>query len=156
MTTRSVRPKLVRATRVWPSRMTSRCGSAPSAASTASQISCSARLSDAMSARSAVSATTSRDRSRMAMRQLSHGGHGPMTDNPTVTLLNDAFGRVRELVQGLTDGLDDHAATFRVDGEANTPTWLLWHLTRIQDDHVADLARVEQAWTWWRDRFDLP
>ena len=79
-----------------------------------------------------------------------------MTDNPTVTLLSDAFGRVRELVQGLTDGLDEHAATFRVDGEANTPTWLLWHLTRIQDDHVADLARVEQAWTWWRDRFDLP
>ena len=29
-----------------------------------------------------------------------------MTDNPTVTLLTDAFGRVRELVQRLTDGLD--------------------------------------------------
>ena len=79
-----------------------------------------------------------------------------MTDNPTVTLLTDAFGRVRELVQRLTDGLDQHEASYRVDSAANTPTWLLWHLTRIQDDHVSELARVEQVWTSWRDRFGLP
>ena len=79
-----------------------------------------------------------------------------MSDNPTVTVLSDAFGRVRELVQRLTDGLDTDAATFRIDSEANTPAWLLWHLTRIQDDHVAELAGVEQAWTSWRDWFDLP
>ena len=79
-----------------------------------------------------------------------------MSDNPTIALLTDAFGRVRGLVQRLTDGLDDPVATFRVDDEANTPAWLLWHLSRIQDDHVADLAGVEQAWTSWRDRFDLP
>ena len=34
--------------------------------------------------------------------------------------------------------------------------WLLWHLTRVQDDHVAGLTGAEQAWTQWRDRFDLP
>jgi len=79
-----------------------------------------------------------------------------MTDNPTIPLLTDAFGRVRELVQRLTDDLDDSAATFRIDGEANTPAWLLWHLARIQDDHIAELAGVEQAWTSWRERFDLP
>ncbi|MGA9101235.1 mycothiol transferase [Aeromicrobium sp.] len=79
-----------------------------------------------------------------------------MSDNPTIAMLTDAFGRVRGLVQRLTDGLDDPVATFRVDDEANTPAWLLWHLSRIQDDHVADLAGVEQAWTSWRDRFDLP
>ncbi|HET8915999.1 MAG TPA: DUF664 domain-containing protein, partial [Propionibacteriaceae bacterium] len=30
------------------------------------------------------------------------------------------------------------------------------HLSRIQDDHVADLAQVEQAWAEWRERFALP
>jgi len=79
-----------------------------------------------------------------------------MTDIHTIALLTDAFGRVRELVQRLTDNLEDPAATFRVDNEANTPAWLLWHLARIQDDHVAELAGVEQAWTSWREQFDLP
>ena len=78
-----------------------------------------------------------------------------MTDH-TTALLTDAFERVRGLVQRLTDDLDVSAATFRVDDEANTPAWLLWHLARIQDDHVAELAGVEQAWTSWRERFDLP
>jgi AcrR family transcriptional regulator len=79
-----------------------------------------------------------------------------MNDIHTIAVLTDAFGRVRELVQRLTDNLEDAVATFRVDSEANSPAWLLWHLTRIQDDHVAELAGVEQAWTSWRERFDLP
>ncbi|GAA5020768.1 hypothetical protein GCM10025734_75280 [Kitasatospora paranensis] len=34
----------------------------------------------------------------------------------------------------------------------------MWHLTRIQDDHVADVAGAEQLWTadGWADRFALP
>jgi hypothetical protein len=34
----------------------------------------------------------------------------------------------------------------------------VWHLSRIQDDHVADAAGVEQIWTagGWADRFALP
>jgi hypothetical protein len=79
-----------------------------------------------------------------------------MNDIHTIALLTDAFGRVRELVQRLTGDLEDPVATFRIDSEANTPAWLLWHLARVQDDHVAELAGVEQAWTSWRERFDLP
>jgi hypothetical protein len=71
-------------------------------------------------------------------------------------ILVDAFGRVRELVTDLTDGLTDQIATYRPDPEANSIAWLIWHLTRIQDDHVADLAQVEQVWPEWRDRFGLP
>ena len=71
-------------------------------------------------------------------------------------ILVDAFGRVRELVTGLTDGLTDEIATYRPDPEANSIAWLIWHLTRIQDDHVADLAQVEQVWPEWRERFGLP
>lgn len=71
-------------------------------------------------------------------------------------LLVDAFTRVRDLVVELTDGLTEDAAAFRPAPEANPVGWLLWHLTRIQDDHVAGLAAVPQAWTGWRERFGLP
>jgi hypothetical protein len=71
-------------------------------------------------------------------------------------LLVDSFTRVRELVVELTDGLTEEAATYRPGPDANSISWLLWHLTRVQDDHVAALARVEQAWSSWRGRFGLP
>ena len=63
MTTRLGRPRPVRATSVWPRRVTVRCGSARSAASTASAIRCSSRLTDSMSTSWRVRVTTSVDRS---------------------------------------------------------------------------------------------
>src|SRR5512132_3948523 len=60
-------------------------------------------------------------------------------------ILIDAFGRVRELVTDLTDGLSDEVATYRPDPGANSIAWLIWHLTRGQDHQVADLAQVEQV-----------
>lgn len=80
----------------------------------------------------------------------------PQPSDPAGALLVDAFTRVHELVGGLTDELTDEVATYRPDAEANTIAWLLWHLTRIQDDHVAGLAGVEQAWSSWREKFGLP
>ena len=71
-------------------------------------------------------------------------------------ILVDAFGRVRELVIDLTDGLTDDIANYRPDPEANSIAWLIWHLSRVQDDHMADLAQVEQVWPEWRERFGLP
>ena len=71
-------------------------------------------------------------------------------------LLVDSFSRVKDLVEGLTHGLTLELATWQADDEANSISWLLWHLTRIQDDHVAGLAGVEQVWPRWRDRFALP
>lgn len=73
-------------------------------------------------------------------------------------LLTDAFERIAEQVVAVTDGLRQDEAIWRPDPEANPVAWLLWHLTRVQDDHIAGLAAVEQAWTAqkWFDRFDLP
>jgi hypothetical protein len=73
-------------------------------------------------------------------------------------LLVDAFGRVRDLVHSVVEGLSPEDLTYRVDEDANTIGWLVWHLTRIQDDHVADVAGAEQAWTeaGWAARFGLP
>ena len=80
-----------------------------------------------------------------------------MTDATAVqSLLSDSFERVRDLVGSLTEGLPLDVSSYRPDADANSIGWLLWHLTRIQDDHVAGLAGVEQAWPRWRDRFDLP
>ena len=79
-----------------------------------------------------------------------------MSDNAARDLLIDAFSRVRELVVELTDGLTEETATYRPDADGNSISWLLWHLTRIQDDHVAGVAGVEQAWSAWRERFGLP
>lgn len=73
-------------------------------------------------------------------------------------LLADAFGRVKEEVHNLLDGLTAEQLAFRVDAEANSIAWLVWHLTRIQDDHVAAVAGTEQVWTseGWFARFALP
>lgn len=80
-----------------------------------------------------------------------------MTDAATtVTMLEDSFERIRELVESVRTELDGDRATFRLDPGANTPAWLVWHLSRVQDDHLADLAGRPQAWPRWRDRFDLP
>jgi len=74
----------------------------------------------------------------------------------TRALLADSFDRARELVQELTDGLTEELASYRPDPAANSPAWLLWHLARIEDDHVAGLAQTDQVWPAWRDRFGLP
>lgn len=71
-------------------------------------------------------------------------------------LLVDSFERVHELVGQLTDTCTDEVLRYRPDPQANTVAWLLWHLSRVQDDHVADLAGVAQVWPGWRDRFALP
>lgn len=79
-----------------------------------------------------------------------------MTDAAARDLLIDSFSRIRELVVGLTAGLSEDDSTWRPGPGANPAGWLLWHLVRIQDDHVAGLAGVSQAWPDWRERFGLP
>jgi uncharacterized damage-inducible protein DinB len=73
-------------------------------------------------------------------------------------LLADAFDRVRDLVHECADGLTTEQLAFRADPEANSIGWLIWHLTRVQDDHIATVAGLDQVWTsqGWADRFGLP
>ena len=73
-------------------------------------------------------------------------------------LLVDALGRIREIVHRVVEGLTAEQFRFRIDPGANSIAWLVWHLTRIQDDHVADVAGAEQVWTsqGWVERFGLP
>jgi uncharacterized damage-inducible protein DinB len=62
-------------------------------------------------------------------------------------ILIDAFSRIQGVVHRTADGLSAEQLTARPDADANSIAWLLWHLTRIQDDHVADVAGREQVWT---------
>jgi Protein of unknown function (DUF664) len=73
-------------------------------------------------------------------------------------LLVDAFGRIRGIVHRAVDGLTAEQLAFRVDPGANSIAWLVWHLTRIQDDHLADAFQAEQVWLsqGWVERFGLP
>jgi len=73
-------------------------------------------------------------------------------------LLADEFGRIRDIVHRVLDGVAADHLTARLDSEANSIAWLVWHLTRIQDDHIAGVAGTDQVWTssGWVDRFGLP
>ena len=73
-------------------------------------------------------------------------------------LLTDAFDRIQETVHSTLADLPADALTFRVDAKANTIAWLIWHLTRVQDDHVAGVAGTAQVWTsgGWVERLELP
>jgi uncharacterized damage-inducible protein DinB len=73
-------------------------------------------------------------------------------------LLLDAFGRVRETVVEAVMGLTPEQLAYRPAPEANSIAWLVWHLARIQDDHIAGVTGTEQVWTSgdWAPRFGFP
>ncbi|WP_327280150.1 MULTISPECIES: mycothiol transferase [unclassified Streptomyces] len=73
-------------------------------------------------------------------------------------VLADAYGRIREVVHDVVEGLSAEELNARLDPGANSIAWLVWHLTRVQDDHVADASGLEQVWTaqGWFTRFSLP
>ncbi|MFG2453828.1 DUF664 domain-containing protein [Streptomyces sp. NPDC048512] len=75
-------------------------------------------------------------------------------------ILIDAFGRIQEEVHATVEGLRPEDLNARPGETANSISWLVWHLTRVQDDHVGDAAGTEQVWLTgdWSKRFglDLP
>lgn len=76
----------------------------------------------------------------------------------TSELLLDAFGRIQEVVHEAVEGLGEAALRTRPDDHGNSIAWLIWHLTRIQDDHLADAGGYEQTYTaeGWHERLGLP
>ncbi|MDR3079394.1 MAG: DinB family protein, partial [Streptomyces sp.] len=75
-------------------------------------------------------------------------------------ILIDAYARIQEEVHAAVDGLGPDELDARPAADANSLAWLVWHLTRVQDDHVADAAGLDQVWLsqGWDKRFglDLP
>lgn len=73
-------------------------------------------------------------------------------------VLHDGFARLPPLAAAAVDGLDATALRWRPSPDANPIGWLVWHLTRVQDDHVAEVIGEVQVWTagGWAPRFGLP
>ncbi|MGI5451970.1 mycothiol transferase [Streptomyces sp. CA-249302] len=72
-------------------------------------------------------------------------------------ILIDGFTRIQEEVHAAVQGLGPDALHTRLTDDANSIAWLIWHLTRVQDDHVADAFGLDQVWLTqdWQKRFNL-
>lgn len=79
-------------------------------------------------------------------------------------ILLDAFDRVREAIPRVVDGLTVSQLSWYPAPAANSIAWLIWHLARVQDDHLAGVATRlkdesgDQVWIeqGWVQRFGLP
>ncbi|MDA8148439.1 MAG: DUF664 domain-containing protein [Actinomycetota bacterium] len=73
-------------------------------------------------------------------------------------VVTDAFDRIRDLVNRTVADLTSEQLADQLGKGVNSIGWLVWHLTRVQDDHVADVVGTEQRWVagGWADRFALP
>ncbi|TFC50500.1 mycothiol transferase [Cryobacterium shii] len=73
-------------------------------------------------------------------------------------LLIDAYGRIRGAVHNVLADAGPEILAYRPDSQANSVAWLVWHLTRVQDDHLSEIMEEKQLWTaaGWAERFALP
>jgi len=69
-----------------------------------------------------------------------------------------AYEQIEETFTRTVEGLEPDDLNRRVQPGSNPIGWLAWHLLRVQDDHVADVAGTEQVWAaeGWAGRFGLP
>ena len=72
-------------------------------------------------------------------------------------LLVDGFSRVQGTVHAAVEGLTADQLRARLDDEANSIAWLVWHAARVQDAQLAPLAGTEEVWVrdGWVERFGL-
>ncbi|RKN45534.1 mycothiol transferase [Micromonospora endolithica] len=72
-------------------------------------------------------------------------------------VLTETYGRLPDLVRAAVDGLSPEQLCRPPAPGANPVAWLVWHLTRVQDHHVADLLGTDQIWESgdWAGRFGL-
>lgn len=72
-------------------------------------------------------------------------------------LLLELYNRIPPLVRSAVDGVDLDRLTESPRPGANTIAWLVWHLARVQDHHVAELLGSDQLWVSddWARRFGL-
>ncbi|GAA4590754.1 DinB family protein [Actinoplanes octamycinicus] len=70
-------------------------------------------------------------------------------------MLTEAYGRLPDLVATAIDGLTPEQLRWTPQPGANSIGWLVWHLTRVQDHHLAELLDTEQVYLTgdWAARF---
>ncbi len=77
----------------------------------------------------------------------------PTRPDPSRVLLVDGFERIAEGVPAVIEGLSVPELLWQPDAAANSIAWLVWHLTRQQDEQVAQLAGTTSVYAdgWERD-----
>ncbi|HEY6474532.1 MAG TPA: DUF664 domain-containing protein [Acidimicrobiales bacterium] len=72
-------------------------------------------------------------------------------------LLLEYYGRIPPLAEGAVDGLSAEQLATAPAPWTNTIGWLVWHLTRVEDHHTAELMKTDQVWTTgdWAQRCGL-
>jgi uncharacterized damage-inducible protein DinB len=72
-------------------------------------------------------------------------------------ILLEGLGRIPDLVGGAVDGLTPEQLRWAPAKGANTIGWLVWHLARVQDSHLAELLDHDQVYITgdWAPRFGL-
>jgi len=72
-------------------------------------------------------------------------------------LLLELYGRIPPLARDAVADVDLDRLVERPSPGANTIAWLVWHLTRVQDDHIAEILGQDQVWVEgdWARRFGL-
>ena len=73
-------------------------------------------------------------------------------------LIVDGYDRLPDLVQEVLAGVGAADLDWQPARDCNTLGWTAWHLTRVQDSQIADLAGGEQLWVaeGWHRKFDRP
>jgi uncharacterized damage-inducible protein DinB len=72
-------------------------------------------------------------------------------------LLLELYGRIGPLAEEAVEGLDAEQLAREPKAGANTIAWLVWHIARVQDHHIAELLDDSQLWVAgeWADRMRL-
>ena len=72
-------------------------------------------------------------------------------------LLVELYGRIPPLAREAVEGLGPDRLTEAPGAGANPIGWLVWHLARVADDHVAEILEADQLWVGgdWAGRFGL-
>ena len=73
-------------------------------------------------------------------------------------LIIDIYERISQVLESALEGLTQDDLNQQPNPDSNSMGWLVWHLTRVQDRAIADLAGEEQLWVkdTWHSRFIRP
>ena len=65
---------------------------------------------------------------------------------------------MQQLVEEVLDGLTSDQLRWQPAPGANPVGWLVWHLSRVQDSQVSEVAGAQQVWLadGWAPRLGLP
>jgi hypothetical protein len=72
-------------------------------------------------------------------------------------LIADGLGRINRVLHRTLEGVPTETLCKLPTADTNSMAWLAWHLTRVEDHHMSDLAGLPQLWTSakWHQRFGM-